>query len=136
MKVIGLDDREYSWVLQPQNIDDANRSKLHLRARKILSDAFPFDVIHEEVTLPGSKFGKTNRLTADFFLPMRSIIVEVQGNQHTEYVKFMHKTKYDFYKALGRDKHKKLWCERNSICLIYFNDGETDEDWVKKLNER
>lgn len=136
MKIIGLDDKEYSWNLSSASKSDASRSKLHIRARDLLKDIFPYDVIHEEVTLPGSKSKiRKTLLYADFFLPARKLIIEVNGQQHSEHVKFFHDTKHDFYKAKLRDRDKQNWCELNNIALIQLEYNEID-NWKEQIECR
>ncbi len=137
MKIIGLDDKEYKWTLESAKRSDEAKSNLHLRARTLLKSIFPYDKIHEEVTLPGSK--RTNRsslLYADFFLPLRKLIVEVNGSQHDTYSHFFFKNKLAFYKAKARDSDKKLWCEKNEIGIVYLNHDEDDQEWERKINAR
>lgn len=140
MKIIGLDGKEHKITFcgkTSANKNDESRSKLHLKARELIEKTFPFDNIHEEVTLPGSKKGASGSLLyADFFLPSRKLIVEVNGRQHDEYIKFFHKNKLEFYKAQARDRNKKEWCELNNITIVYLNHNESEEEWAAKINER
>lgn len=133
MKVIGLDDKEYKWNYKESSCSSESRSKLHLRARELLKKMFPFDLILEEVSLPGC--GKFT-LYADFYIPMRKIMVEVNGQQHSSYIKFYHKEKINFFKGVSRDKKKKEWCEKNEITLICLNFDQTDEEWEHIINAR
>lgn len=137
MKVLGLDEKEYKWSLDSAKREDSNRSGLHLRARELIKSIYKFDSIYEDITLPGSRRNnRSSLLYADFFLPLRKLIVEVNGSQHDNYCHFFHKNKLAFYKAKARDNDKKAWCELNGISIVYFNHDETDEQWREKLNER
>src|SRR4051812_24132089 len=105
MRVKGLDGREYPWNLTglQVNADDTRpRSSLHLAARQLLSDMYPVSPILEEVPLPG-----TGSLRADFYLPHRKVMIEVQGEQHYKYSKRMHGSKAGFLEACKRDVDKK-----------------------------
>lgn len=133
MKIIGLDDKEYSWNYKQSQCSSESRSKLHLRARDLISKMFPYDITLEEVLLPGC--GKSI-LYADFYLPLRKIMIEVNGQQHSKYVHFYHKEKLNFYKGVNRDKKKKEWCEKNGITLISLNFDQTDEQWEHIINAR
>lgn len=134
MKVVGLDGKEYNWTLSSSKLEDSDRSGLHLKARTLLNDIFPFDIIYEDVSLPGSSIkGRSSILFADFYIPIRSIIIEVNGEQHHKYVNFFHKNKLDYYKAKGRDLVKSKWCSLNNITLINFEYNETIEKWKQKL---
>ena len=57
MIIIGLDGKEHKWnpSRKQSSVGDENRSKLHIKARAILKDLFPFDRVLEELTLPGTK---------------------------------------------------------------------------------
>lgn len=137
MKVIGLDGKEHIWSLKSSELGDGNRSKLHLRARELVKEVFPFDKIYEDVTLPGSKtFRRKSLLYADIFIPARKIIIEVNGEQHTNHIPFFHKTKHEFLKAVFRDKDKVEWCDRNNIALVVFNYDEDNDTWRQILNDR
>jgi hypothetical protein len=140
MKLLGLDGKEHKLTFHTKTSagkNDQNRSKLHLKAREILTNIFPFDIIHEEVTLPGTKTSTGGSLLyADFFIPSRNLIVEVNGEQHDKHIRFFHKNKLDFYKAQARDRKKKEWCELNDITIVYLNHNESEEEWMAKINER
>jgi len=131
MKIKGLDDREYTWSLVKH--ERGNCSSGHLRARKLLKELYPFDIVYEEVTLPGSQIGKLGVLKADFYIHSRRLMIEVQGIQHEQYNSFFYPTKLDFIKAKSRDKNKKAWCETNEIELIILLDSQSDAEWKKIL---
>lgn len=128
MKVIGIDNKEYSLNLTKYVGKQRNKcSEYHKNAREILKTKFPFDQILEEVLLPSTQ------LYADFFIPKRQLIVEVQGEQHSNFVPYYHKDKQAFGKAKRRDKVKLEWCEINNITLVEFSYDETPDVWIKKL---
>ena len=124
MKVIGLDNKEHSWNLSLY-VKNQRRgcSDYHKRARSLLKQMFPFDQILEEVPIPSTG------LFADFFIPKQMKMIEVQGQQHSEYTPFFHKNKQNFGKAKLRDKTKLEWCELNGIELIELPFDKTDEEW-------
>lgn len=133
MKVVGLDGKTYTWSLESAKRTDDNKSNLHVRARDIIREFFPYDRIYEDVTLPGT--GKSP-LYADFYIPNKSLIIEVNGIQHFQYTSFFHKSKLDFFKAQARDRKKEEWCELNDITIVQLNYDETDNDWRAALNGR
>lgn len=134
MKIVGLDGKEYVWALSSSGLEDKNRSGLHLRARSVIREVLPFDLIYEDVSLPGTAIkGRNSVLFGDFYIPMRSLIVEVDGAQHDQYTSFFHKNKLEFARAKGRDMVKAQWCELNGITLIRFKHDETEEQWRGKL---
>jgi hypothetical protein len=71
------------------------KSGLHLKARQILKDLYPSIQILEEIQIP---IRKSEYLIVDFFIPLLSIIVEVQGQQHYEKSSLFHKSDNDFIK--------------------------------------
>lgn len=136
MLVYGIDGTQHKMNMSAKTYEDNNKSALHIIARGLIKDIFPFDIIKEEVMLPGTKtqFNKLN-LYADFFLPTRCIIVEVHGQQHTKFNRHFYKNKMQFVKAMSRDKIKKQWCEINSFKLIELNYNEAIDDWRSKFSE-
>jgi hypothetical protein len=128
LKTKGLDGREYSWIPSNNIVETQHRSSLHSLAKKLLKNKYPYDRILEEVSLPG-----TNNLRADFFIPGRSLIVEVHGSQHTEFNNFFFKDKLSYYKAKARDSRKRNWCELNGLSLVELFHYETQEQWEEKI---
>ena len=128
MIVIGLDGKEYKW--NPKSKPKANASKLHILARNLLKEIFPFSNVYEEVELSGTRI--TKNLVADFYLPTQQLIIEVQGQQHYKYG-FFHGTKIEFFRAKQRDLNKKLWCEINKIGFVELPYSETIDEWRKRI---
>ncbi len=118
MKVVGLDGREYIWP--PRGHDETTqgelqKSKLHLSILEFLKLQFPGDMILQELPLPGSSVPP---LRVDFYLPLRKLVVEADGEQHYKFVPFFHKNKMGYLKSMDRDKKKKNWLETNGILLL------------------
>ena len=67
------------------NWDKPSRSKFQTRVKDFLQPFWIHDIVFEEFRVVGS------RLTLDFYNANKKIAVEVQGEQHTKYVKFFHK---------------------------------------------
>jgi len=133
LKVIGLDGREHNWKLTGRSLsgnDTRPRSQYHKRARALLLKLFPFDQRLEEVPLPGS-----GKLTADFFLPARRLLIEVHGEQHYGYTDFFHKDAPGFMRSQQRDSKKSRWCETNNINFVELPYGESDEQWTTRIND-
>jgi hypothetical protein len=131
MRVVGLNGRSYPFPptgYMPTDDDKRKRSSLHIRAREILRRLYPMDRVLEEVPLPGS-----NKLTADFYLPDRKILVECHGRQHYEFVKHFHGTKLRFIKARANDSRKVEWCEINDIKYIELPYNEDDDEWERRI---
>lgn len=135
MNIIGLDNKEYNLIFKRSKRNKKNESKYHKRARSVLTNEFPCFIIYEEVALPGTKNERQRRpLFADFFIPEKRIIVEVQGEQHYKYNEFFYKKdKLAFFTAQSRDRNKQRWCSINNITLIELPFCDTDEEWVYKI---
>lgn len=88
------------------------KSKFQKEIRNELIKKYPNDIICEEVYIKGEKF------YLDFFLPALKIVMEVNGRQHSEHVKFFHKTKQEFEKQQLTDRRKKEWCDINGFRMV------------------
>ena len=103
------------------NWDKPSRSKFQTRVKQFLQPFWIHDIVFEEFRVVGS------RLTLDFYNANKKIAVEVQGAQHTKYVKFFHKNRFKYCDQLKRDEDKLLFCKTNNIKLaeIYPQDEIT-----------
>ena len=71
-------------------------------------------IVNKILIAEGKKFEREKQLTniynglyrADFILPREKIAIEVNGQQHYEYVKIFHKNRSEFLKAKERDRRK------------------------------
>ena len=95
-----------------------SRSKFQTSVKKFLRPYWEHDIVFEEFRVVGT------RLTLDFYNASKKIAVEVQGEQHTKYVKFFHKNPFKYSDQLKRDELKFKFCEINNIKLaeIYPKD--------------
>ena len=98
-----------------------SRSKFQTRVKEFLRSYWEHDVVFEEFRVVGS------RLTLDFYNANKKIAEEVQGAQHTKYVKFFHKNKFKYSDQLKRDEKKLQFCNTNNIKLaeVYPQDRIT-----------
>lgn len=62
----------------------------------------------------------------DFWVPERNALIEVNGQQHYVYTKFLHKKKTDFTKAQERDRRKISYALANNISLYVIPFWEID----------
>jgi len=58
-------------------------------------------------------------LEFDIYYPQYGFVIEVQGKQHEQHVKYFHKDPEEFKKQLMHDQLKKELCEKNQIALRY-----------------
>ena len=128
MKIQGLDGKIYSLNLIHANTK-RQCSSYHEIARNLLKTIFPSDKIWEEVSLPGTH----PTLFADFFLPLRKLIIEVHGAQHYEWIPHFHPTKRDFMKAKQLDTNKSNWSQLNNFTLIELPYTESIDEWKRRI---
>ena len=116
------------WI---KNNKKSGASGLHKKARKILKSNFSNNLIFEEVAI---KPYINSIAYLDFFIPDINFGIEVQGEQHFKFIAHFHKTRFNFAKALTKDKIKKDWCKLNNIHLVYFNYNESIKEWQDKIS--
>lgn len=92
--------------------DAKSRSKFQNRVKDFLKPYWKNDIVFEEFRIVGS------RLSLDFYNANKKIAVEVQGDQHTKYVKHFHKNRLKYLDQLKRDQKKLDFCEFNDIKLV------------------
>lgn len=121
MKVKDLSGKEHHLDIRASQYkmktEKSSKSKIQFACGQLIRKKFPFDVILEEVSIPGEK------LYIDFLIPQKRIAFEIQGRQHESYVPFFHGSESGFDESLKRDSRKKHWCEINDIEL-YTTDSE------------
>jgi len=80
---------------------------------------------------------KGQKLFFDFYIKELGVYVEVQGRQHTEFVKHFHGEKEAFQAQKMRDNLKIQYVEENGKCLVRFNYNEKITKTLvrKKINK-
>lgn len=74
----------------------------------------------------------------DFYIPSRNCLIEVQGEQHFQFIKSFFKKREDFLKAQERDRIKISYAAANNILLYilpYWEIGNL-KDSSDIFNER
>lgn len=127
MQVKGLDGKLHNWKLSGHLNNSRTVSSNHSEVRTLLKAKFPFDLILEEVYLPGSK------LFCDFYVPNYKLMIEVHGEQHYKFTPFFHKTRLDFLKGQKRDRDKEEWAISNGITFIKINATKNIQEQVNLL---
>ncbi len=91
-----------------------SRSKFQQKAKEIIQDKYPYEIVLEEFTIPGS------RLKLDLFIPRLKMAWEIDGSQHAHFNAFYHKSRIEnkFAGQVKRDVQKDIWCENNNITLV------------------
>ena len=92
---------------------------------------FPLNVIKKEHYV---KF-KGTKLFFDFFIKDLNVLIEVQGEQHSRFVKHFHNTRKGFLKSKHRDNFKVEYAQENGIALarIYHNEKITKDLIMKRI---
>ena len=95
-----------------------SRSKFQTEVKKFLKKYWSNDVVFEEFRVVGT------RLSLDFYNANKKIAIEVQGAQHTKFVKIFHKNRFKYADQLKRDEKKLDFCNANNIKLaeVYPHD--------------
>lgn len=67
---------------------------------------------------------KGQKLFFDFYIKKLGVLIEVQGQQHTQFVKHFHRDKEAFLKQKERDNLKIIWAEQEGLHLVRINYNE------------
>lgn len=129
MFVEDLNGHRHEWKPKGRevNLDKRSRSSLHIEARHLLKDKFPTLLLLEEIPFK-PRYRDKKTLYFDFYIPLRRIFVEVNGEQHYKLSSQYHSTASEFLKQKKNDAEKEEWCELNGFQLIIFKFDEKD-DW-------
>lgn len=95
---------------------ERSKSNFQYKIGQRLVEQYPHDVIFEEVVVKGDGF------ILDFFIPSLKLVVECNGRQHREQIKFFHRTRRDFHKQQETDQKKRDWCKLNGFKLVEVYD--------------
>lgn len=108
---------------------EKSRSIFQTDVKTFLHHFWKNDLVYEEMPIVSS------RLTIDLYNHTKRIAVEVQGHQHTKYVKFFHGKRKNFLEQLKRDKIKEDFAKINEIKLVLiYPDDELSVDLFKEFN--
>ena len=129
MIVVDLDGFEYDF--RPRNKrKNEKKSSGHLKFRKVLPAIFPTISWVEECPI---KVRQDKTLYFDFYIPVFSLAVEINGDQHLKYNHFLHRNKLNFLNSQKNDELKKQFCEINNIRLVNLYYSESEEEWKRKI---
>ena len=112
MKIFITDGRIVTLKLRGKNIKPKSRSQFQYDIGQQLKKKYPYDQIFEEVFIP------IENLWFDFFIPAIQLVVECNGLQHSQHIKFFHKTKQQFNRQQDNDQKKREICKLNNFKLI------------------
>jgi len=101
------------------------------KVQSILNKMFPANP-HRRVFAEQYINYKGSRLFFDFFIKELNVFIEVQGAQHTKFVKHFHGTAENFRNQKIRDNLKISYVQDNNMCLVRIYDTEdVTEDLVR-----
>ena len=103
--------------------DKKSKSNIQFETKQFLKVFWQNHIVYEEFPVYGTK------LKVDFINATKKIAIEVNGKQHSEFVKFFHGSRLDYYKSISRDVNKAEWLEKNGFELL-----ELEEKDVKNLS--
>lgn len=132
MRVKNLQNEFVNWQIAQYAMNPNSQSKSQFQGRvgRILKGIFPSDVIIEEVPLPEAS------MSLDFFVPSMKLAIECDGRQHTEHVKFFHKTQQEFLAQQKRDRDKESWCSINGFRMVRIYPDMSDAEIVTAITEQ
>ena len=76
---------------------------------------------------------RKNNYRFDFYLPKQNILIEINGAQHYENIKFFYKNRVEFKKAQERDRRKIAYALGHNISLYIIPYWEIPN--IKKASE-
>lgn len=85
----------------------------------------------KEYRFTDCRYKKT--LPFDFYLPDHNICIEYDGEQHFEFVEYLHRTKDEFIECQLRDKIKNNYCFVNKIRLIRIRYNQNINDILSEI---
>lgn len=76
---------------------------------------------------------KKNKYRYDFYLPKYNVLLEINGKQHYENIKFFYKDRIEFQKSKERDRRKIAYALGHNIPLYIIPYWEIDN--IKSLKD-
>lgn len=116
MEILILNGKTVILKLRGKHLRAESKSKFQHEIGKQLIEHYPHDQIFEEIFIP------VENLIFDFFIPSLRLVIECQGLQHREHIRYFHKTRQEFHKQQDRDRRKRDLCKLNGFKLIEIYD--------------
>lgn len=117
MMVWTLDEKQVQF--RPQGHPRAKRSGQHAKTHDVFTSAYPTIPILEECSVPIYSHGNKT-LFFDLYVPLLTLVIEIQGEQHFAQNSRFHKTPMAFGRQKTNDRLKREFCELNGFTLIYI----------------
>jgi hypothetical protein len=111
-------------------------SKLQNYLSERLYGNFPFLHILENHRPSWLISSDGKRLELDFFIESLLMAIEVQGQQHYEYIEFFHKYRHKFVERKLLDREKKDLCYGKGISLVEILTEQDADILVGKIQEK
>ncbi len=123
-------DEKVSKLNYHKYTSKTNSSSLHHKCWEILIKLYPMEKVFQEVPIEVKK-GET--LYLDFFLPMKMLAIETQGEQHYSFNLHFHGNRWNYLQSKRRDADKRSWCELNNIRLVELPYNESTSQWIERI---
>lgn len=104
LKDFNVTDTRIDW-------DADSLSDFQFDVKCFLYPYWKHDIVCEEFRL-------FERMSLDIFNISKRIVVEIQGRQHSQYVKFLSGSRSGYLGQIKRDSKKSKWCEINNLTLV------------------
>ena len=106
-------------------------SEISEKVYSLLRKCFPHNIIIKEHFV---KF-KGVKLFFDFYIKELRVLIEVQGKQHTQFIKHFHGSKEGFIRSRKRDNLKVEYAQENNLLLvqIYYDEVLTEVSLIDKI---
>jgi len=104
-------------------------SKIADHTYNLLKESFP----HHTIFIEHYVKYKSNKLFFDFFIKELSVLIEVQGRQHDEYVEHFHGDRSGFFNSMRRDNLKKEYCQLNDMTLVEIRSELTKDELINEI---
>lgn len=101
--------------------EGASKSKFQRKVKVLVHPLWKNHVVYEEFPVYGTRY------TIDFFNATKKVAIEVQGRQHTKFVKYFHGSQFQYLEQLKIDETKRRFCDINGITLIEIFEEDIDE---------
>ena len=103
-----------------RRISGSKMSKLEALVTKELENYFNNDEIlpQHEINIFDKIFNKSRKIIVDIFIPSINTFLEIDGEQHTNFIPLFHHKYSDFIRQVNRDNCLINYCKENNIILL------------------
>lgn len=115
-KEVSLNTKKYAI-----NWEKSGASKLEKQFRDLIYPYWKRSIVLFQCRIPGAK------LRLDFLNCNKRLAVEIDGEQHSKFVKFFHNNSLNVWKeSMKRDSEKYEWLEKNNIKFVQLVKEDLD----------